>query len=165
MLRLLMALAMFVFPSTSQDGSAVVAWTIALEPGPVPTAGRTIHVVLTAKIEPGWHVYSLTQPPNGPAALSVAVPSGQLFTRAGAVTESAPIVTFDPAFRLRTQYFEDEATITVPTRIAPGTRPGPAPLRVKIDYQVCNDKLCLPPATTELKLNVPITVLRGRTLK
>ena len=160
MLQLLMALAMFVAQSASPEGPAVVAWTIALEPASAPAAGRTIHVVLTAKIEAGWHVYSLTQPKNGPSPLSVAVPGGQPFTRAGAVTESAPIVTFDPAFKARTQYFEESATITVPTRITPGTRPGPTPLRVKIEYQVCNDRLCLPPATTELKVVVPVTEMR-----
>jgi thiol:disulfide interchange protein DsbD len=157
MLQLLMALAMFVAQSGSTNGPAIVAWTIALEPGSAPAAGRTIQVVLTAKIVPGWHVYSLTQPKNGPSPLSVAVPDGQPFTRAGAVTESAPIAAFDPAFKARTQYFEDSATLTVPTRITPGTRPGLTPLRVQIEYQVCSDRLCLPPATTELKLNVPIT--------
>lgn len=160
MLQLLMALAMFVAQSASPQGPAVVAWSIALEPASAPAAGRTIQVVLTAKIESGWHVYSLTQPKNGPSPLSVAVPGGQPFTRAGAVTESAPIVTFDPAFKARTQYFEDSATITVPTRITPGTRPGPTPLRVKIEYQVCSDMVCLPPATTELKVIVPITEMR-----
>ena len=160
MLQLLMTLAMFVAQSAGQDGPAVVAWTIAVESGQAPAAGRTIQVVLTAKIEAGWHVYSLIQPANGPAALSVTVPGGQPFTRAGVVTESAPIVAFDPAFKTRTQYFEESATISVPTRITPGTRPGPAPLRIKIEYQVCNDRLCLPPATTELKLIVPITEMR-----
>ena len=36
-----------------------------LDPNPVK-AGQTAKVTITAKIDPGWHLYSLTQPAGGP---------------------------------------------------------------------------------------------------
>jgi DsbC/DsbD-like thiol-disulfide interchange protein len=135
-----------------------VAWTLALDSRTPADAGHVIRPVVTAKIDEGWHVYSLVQPRNGPAALFIAVPPGQPFTIAGALIESTPIVKIDAAFNnSRTQYFEKEATITVPLRIAAGTPPGPATLRLVVEYQVCSDTLCLPPGSVELKATVAIT--------
>ena len=48
--------------------------------------GATVTATAAAEIEPGWHVYALTQGPGGPHALEVAVQKSPAFTVAGKIT-------------------------------------------------------------------------------
>jgi Leucine-rich repeat (LRR) protein len=133
-----------------------VTWSIALAPNARVVAGGVIDATITATIDADWHVYSMTQAPNGPSALFVGMPPGQTFSLAGAIIESRPATQLDPNFSVETHFFEKTATLTVPVRIAPGTPPGPRTLRVTVEYQTCSNRLCLPPATVELKLDVAV---------
>ncbi|MEJ7604695.1 MAG: hypothetical protein WKF37_00095 [Bryobacteraceae bacterium] len=42
-----------------------VQWTLTLEPA-TAAAGAPVLGRLTAKLDPGWHIYSLTTPKGGP---------------------------------------------------------------------------------------------------
>src|SRR6266446_5177103 len=42
-----------------------VQWTLTSDVAKAPP-GSTVPLKLTAKLEPGWHLYSLTTPPGGP---------------------------------------------------------------------------------------------------
>ena len=136
-----------------------VTWSIALAPNTRAVAGGTVDAVITAKIDADWHVYSMTQAPSGPSALLVDIPAGQPFSLGGAIVESRPATQIDPNFGVQTHFFEKTGTLTVPVRIAPGTPAGPHTLRVTVDYQICSSRLCLPPATAELKVDVGVAAV------
>ncbi|MCX7827497.1 MAG: hypothetical protein N2689_18355, partial [Verrucomicrobiae bacterium] len=34
-------------------------------------AGETVKIIVTAKLDEGWHIYSLTQPPGGPQKTTI----------------------------------------------------------------------------------------------
>ena len=143
--------------AAASDRKIPVTWSLALAPDSRPATGGRFAAIVTAKIDADWHVYSMTQPPNGPAALLVGLPGGQPFSLAGPVAESRPTTKIDPTFGLETQFFAEAATLTVPIRVAPGTPPGRRTLQINLDYQICSKSTCLPPATAELKLDVAIT--------
>ena len=75
------AAARSVEPQTLGDPDRV-NWSIATAPNARVAAGRTFYAVVSAKIEPGWHLYALSQPAGGPIAMSITVPKGQPFSLA-----------------------------------------------------------------------------------
>ena len=59
-----------------------------LEPAQVKPGGKA-KALISLKLEPGWHVYSLTQPPP-PRAMKVAVDESGAFKAAGAPQQPKP---------------------------------------------------------------------------
>ena len=57
----------------------------------------------------------------------------------------APLSIYDGAFELTSKF---KKTVTA--------QPGPAVMTGKVRYQACNDKMCLPPKTVEVKLTLVI---------
>ena len=125
-----------------------VQWSIAPLPATASTSTKPIDATLTAVIEEGWKVYSLTQAPGGPVALVITVPKEQRFSSAGPPAGPLPHVAFDPNFNFDTEYYEGKPTFKVPVRLSAG--PGAATLKVLVVYQTCNQRLCLPPTEVEL---------------
>ena len=132
-----------------------VQWSIAPLPANTSTSSKPIDATLTAVIDEGWKVYSLTQAPGGPVALVITVPKDQRFSSAGPAAGPLPHVAFDPNFNFDTEYYEGKATFKVPVRLSATS--GVAPLRVLVLYQTCNQRLCLPPTEVELTAAMPGT--------
>lgn len=119
-----------------------VQWTLAAETARVaPGAHATLR--MTAKLEPGWHLYSLAAPePIIPTSISVA---------ANPVVESVRIyqpqakTAFDRNFGFDVATYEGEAVFLVDLQVARAAKPGPLELTANARYQTCNNKMCLPP--------------------
>lgn len=134
-----------------------VAWSIAVPPGERVVPGGSFNAIVTAKIDPGWWVYAMSQPPGGPIAMTVDVPKTQRFALAGAVVEPKPTRKIDRTFdNLETLYFEGTPAFTVPMRVNAGTAAGRHELTVNVEYQACSADLCLQPTTIALKINVAV---------
>src|SRR5262245_34699443 len=67
-----------------------VQWSLRAESPAALRAGAEVPITLVAAIEPGWHIYSLTQKSGGPSPLMVSVPAGEPFVLSGAVTGPKP---------------------------------------------------------------------------
>lgn len=132
-----------------------VTWTMT----PVSAAagaGESANVTVSATIAPGWHIYSVTQPPGGPIATRITIPEGQSFVAAGEPVPSAsPQVSYDKEFKMDVQEHVKAVGFTIPVRLDGSARETADSLRVDVRYQVCNDSLCLPPQTR--KLVAPVT--------
>lgn len=103
-------------------------------------AGGIATFDLHAKIDPGWHLYSIV-PVKGEGPVPTKVSVDPPLTIAGAVKESKPITKLDPNFNLVVQFFQDSADFTVPIKGATGTP------KIKVNFQLCNDSTCIPPTT------------------
>lgn len=149
-----------VSDSAAQDP---VDWSIVrVSPPALLRPGSTVSVKLTAKIEDGWHIYSISQGPGGPVPSRISLPTGQPFTVAGEIKASEPEMKFDQNFGIDVEYHEGEATFTLPIRIASTAQSGSKDLLVNARYQACNAEVCLPARTKQLKLSLNI---RDRTEK
>ncbi len=122
--------------------SAPVHWSVARVTGPTP------RVAVTAQIDSGWHIYSMSQPPGGPRATRIAVAPGQPFDVGTVSVSPAPDTAYDSAFRMKVQLHRGRVTFIVPL-VRSGTTRADS-VRVTARYQVCNDSLCLPPQTATL---------------
>lgn len=119
-----------------------VKWDLAAEPACVAPGGR-LQARLTARMDPGWHLYALSAPPPIIAtsltlAAHPAIASSKLF--------QPPAETrFDENFGLNVATYEGEAAFVFEVEIARDAPPGPLELTASARFQTCNNKMCLPP--------------------
>jgi thiol:disulfide interchange protein DsbD len=97
---------------------------------------------------------SLTPVPQGPSPI-VGLSAGQPFALAGDITEPLP-QTSDPNFDRDTSYFEDAVTFVLPVKVDAAARPGTPSASIVVSYQVCDSRVCLPPA--RVTVSVPLTI-------
>ncbi len=119
-----------------------VKWSMTVEPASAPPGGRVL-ARITAKMDPGWHLYALAVPqPIIPTSVKLA---------ANAAIESSKIyqppahVAFDQNFGFNVASYEGTATFLVEMQLAKTAPAGPLELTVDTRYQTCNGQMCLPP--------------------
>jgi hypothetical protein len=133
-----------------------VAWSLARTGGGAVAPGAKIELVATARIEPGWALYSVTQPPGGPIPTRISMPAGQAFAQDGALNSDAPSRKHDATFDMEVEYHAGEVEFRIPARVAASASGGEHKARVEARYQSCNDKICLPPRTAVMELAVTV---------
>lgn len=140
-----------------------------LDPNPVK-AGQNAKVTITAKIEPGWHLYSLTQPSGGPRATKITIDETGPFKAEGKATQPKPKVAADPNFSLpgqppfMTETFDGQAVFTLPIKVAADAPAGAQKLTVKFYFQVCDDHQCLAPRTKPIEVETMIAAASASAL-
>ncbi|HUA82738.1 MAG TPA: protein-disulfide reductase DsbD domain-containing protein [Bryobacteraceae bacterium] len=108
--------------------------------------GSSVTLKLTAQLQTGWHLYSLTTPAGGPIPTTVkltdnpAIDSFKLY-------QPKPERKFDPNFNLDTETFENQVVFWITANLKKDAPAGSADLTAEVRYQSCNDKVCLPPKT------------------
>ena len=144
-----LVIALTLTPALSQEKIPnPVVWS--LKAGAAP--GGAITAELTAKIEDGWHLYSLTPIKDGPNPTRIALPSEQAFELAGEIEAPDPFVGTDPNFGVELEYYEESVTFKLPLKRRTGR--GGDKLMVEARYQVCTNQLCLPPKTVKLEADL-----------
>ncbi len=123
--------------------------------------GQTAKLLITAKLEPGWHLYALTQPAP-PRAAKVEIEDGGVFKLDPPVQQPKPKIYKDPNFSMpgeppfMSQAFENEVTFTAVVKVANDAKAGAQKLIAKFSYQVCDDKTCLRPTTKKFEIETMI---------
>ena len=77
-----------------------IKWSLAKTPASA-AAGQTFRIDLTATIDEGWHLYSISQPPGGPITTRISVAKDQPFTLAGAIDAVSPLDENRPSTTLQ----------------------------------------------------------------
>ena len=127
-----------------------VTWTIKIVSA--APAGAALTAEVTAKIEDGWHLYSLTPIENGPRPTRILLPAAQAFELAGKIQAPEPYAGTDPNFGIEVEYYEETVTFKLPLKRRDG--PSGDKLMVEARYQTCTSQLCLPPKTVKLEVEV-----------
>jgi thiol:disulfide interchange protein DsbD len=134
----------------------VVQWSAKLDSARPLKPGEKVFATLNAKIESGWHMYSITQPPGGPTRTIISVTPKQVLQAAGTITGPVPQTAYDPNFEMNTEFYEESASFKVPLVVGSSAKPGPATVVIDVLFQVCNDTTCMPPTTVHVPLKVTI---------
>ena len=112
-----------------------VFWEIQLE----QTNNRQYTLVFKAVIETNWHLYSQFSNKNGAFPTEfIFNPKG--YKRIGEVKESTSITDYDKVFEMDLTYFNDTATFRQEIELEDTDLSN---LSVEVNYQVCDDKLCV----------------------
>jgi len=154
LMALVAALATAAASGQSVDESPV-SWGAEPLQGPV-RAGQTFEAHVTARISGIWHLYSATQPPGGPNATRFRLASGGPFTLGEGLRQSRFNTEFDPNFGIPTEFFATQAEFWLPITVAAEARPGDYELAVQVVFQVCDDRVCLPPRRVQIPLKVAV---------
>jgi thiol:disulfide interchange protein DsbD len=149
----LILLALSALPAWAD---APVTWSARLDPADA-RAGEGARIIVTAKIQPTWHLYSLTRV-SGPTPTSLALAPGKALVAAAKPIQPPPIKKHDPNFDTQVELYEGAVAFGLPVRVAPGAK-GPQKASIKVRYMVCTDRSCLPPTTIDVP--VAFTVATG----
>src|SRR5579864_7882812 len=136
-----------------------VQWTFQFD---AKSAAPGSHALgrLVAKVDPGWHVYSLTTPKGGPNPTTVTLAENPAVA-SFKVYQPKPERKFDPNFQLDTETFADQAVLLLDVEFKKDAAAGPAELTAQVRYQCCNDRLCLPPKRKSAPAAVTIDPTAG----
>jgi thiol:disulfide interchange protein DsbD len=124
--------------------------------------GETVSLKVTAKLSPGWHIYTQakTQEGDGPrkTVFDLFDPAG-LEVAGDWKASRKPESKAEPAFENQVfEYFEDEVTWSIPLKIPAGAPPGNKEIHCQASYQVCNAQSCSFPGRWTLN-EAALTVL------
>jgi thiol:disulfide interchange protein DsbD len=143
-MKKLIALCSFIsatFLSTAQQDP--VAWE-ARYVSSSPSEGE---IVITGKIEKGWHIYSQRPTDAGPIPTSFTLMPSTGFTLVDQPIEEGAQEEFDKAFGAKIYVFNQRAVLK--QKIKLNGKPG-FPIHVQLEFMSCNDMMCLPPKIIEL---------------
>src|SRR5688572_6807365 len=123
---------------TSAQDLNPISWKIKTETLPSEIRdGSKFNLQVAAKIDEGWHLYSLEQPAGGPIPTRITLPENQKFKLAGEIESPLPQVVFDPNFNMDTEFYEGEAVFTLPVEVIKDAAPGKQTLIVNTLFQTC----------------------------
>lgn len=109
-------------------------------------------IIITAKIDKGWHIYSQNIAPDaGPIPTTFNYTPGTNFELVGKTIEGNAHEVFDKAFDTKLLIFDDKAEFKQKIKLK--NSKGFTTI-VKLEFMTCNDMQCLPPKTIELLVNV-----------
>lgn len=108
-------------------------------------------LLLTARADHGWHVYSQDIPPNGPIPTTFRFNKSKDYELVGKVTEPKPIEENDPNFGIVLKFFADKVVFKQKIKVL-------SQMDFKVtgtlEFMCCDDKQCLPPTEVEYSFAV-----------
>jgi thiol:disulfide interchange protein len=126
-----------------------VEWTLSsdvLKAAP----GATIPLRLTAKIDDGWHIYSVTTPPPTiPVQIKLGDDPAHVF-------QPVPEKKYDDALAANAEFYEKEAVFFIPYTVKKDAAAGPLEITASVRYAACNSTRCLPPKTKTASFTVTV---------
>lgn len=126
-----------------------VSWSFSTE----AINDKEAYVVATAKIDKGWHVYSLNIEDGGPIATSLTLNPSKSYTLVGKTTEAPEAEkAFDPNFNMNIAWHENRAVFKQKVKL----NTQEATINGVLEFMVCNDKQCLPPEEIEFKVTASL---------
>ncbi len=141
------ALLMFPFLSGAQITQDPTTWTTTIK----KVNGNQYELKLSMKLAAGWHIWSLKPGGDGlQTAPEIRVDNNSAVKPAGAVKESGKKITgpMDGVDGI-VNYYENGVTYTQSLKVASNTK-----VTGIYMYQVCDDKMCLPPKTKKFSVEV-----------
>lgn len=118
-------------------------------------AGEIFIISVDASIEGDWHLYSvLNDPEAGPFPTEFSANSPN-FVLAGDITESDADIEFDPNFEAELGWHSSFASFEIPVAIKTELS-GRQNLDIEVFYQVCDDRVCLPPKTKSIVVAIEV---------
>jgi len=112
-------------------------------------SGEAGVITITAAIEKGWHMYSQRATDAGPVPTSFTFTPSKNYQLDGKTIESETHEEFDQAFDAKLFSFTDKAEFSQKIKLNANAGFN---IPIKVEFMVCNDRMCLPPRTVELSV-------------
>ncbi|MGP8243272.1 MAG: cytochrome c biogenesis protein CcdA [Bryobacteraceae bacterium] len=147
-----LAFLLTVFPAPAQP-VAHAHWTVAFDPAAAAPGGKAL-ARITARIDPGWHLYSASSAAGIPASFQFTGPvieSTRLF-------EAQPKRAFDANFNAEAETYAGEAGFAVEASLRQDAPAGPVEIAVNGRFQTCSDTQCVPGKWSD---KITLTIVPG----
>ena len=153
MRRLLLLLTLVTSAFAQSEKFNHVQWTMTIEPA-AASPGATVLAHLEARIDPDWHMYSLSTPP-GPIPTTIKTVNGGAIQKV-TFFEPPPIRKYDENFKADTETYEGVQVFLARIELTKDLAPGDVTLAFQPRYQTCSGTTCIPPRTRDISgvLNV-----------
>lgn len=123
-------------------------------------AGESFEVIVTARIEPPYHIYSLKPAGEAGYPTAIALLMGHPFVLQGVWDEPEPHKTGEGNLALLVH--EEEATFAAPLKVPEGVSPGTYRVEGDFQFMACTDEACLPPDGLPFSVEVAVTAGAAR---
>lgn len=145
------ALAIIVFGVKAQtNAEAPIRWQITVKMLSATEGTATFK----ARLQPGWHLYGLQMPKNGPKATVINTDESTGIEWVTPLTpDREPLTVHDAMFGVDLQWWDTDIALRRRFKV---TDKAAARVAGKITYMGCNDQTCLPPATQEFNKKVQV---------
>jgi len=113
---------------------------------------KTYEVHMIATIGGDFHMYAQDAGGDGPIPTSFTFTKNPLFILDGGVKEKGQLVKkFESAWNHDVKYYERTVDFVQVVRLRSNVKTS---LAGKVEFMVCNDHECLPPADVDIKVNI-----------
>src|SRR5262249_8249363 len=110
----------------------------------------TYELMLTASVQPAWHIYSQNTGKGGPLPTGVTFKANPLITINGKAKEVGKLEkAYDQNFKTNVLYYSNRLQLVQTVRVKGATKTN---ITGTIEYMVCDDHQCLPPAKKSFNL-------------
>ena len=133
---------------SSNGQSTPVFWSF----GSKKVADNRYKIALSADVQSPWHIYSQHTPDGGPVPTKITFNKNPLVIVESEVTESGKKVTkYEDVFDVNVIYFEGVVDFIQIVKLKTKAK---TTITGKIEFMICNDQQCLPPA--EVPFSIPL---------
>jgi thiol:disulfide interchange protein DsbD len=145
---ILLALVVLSGTIAIAQSSKQVSWVYSAK----KVADKTYEIHMTATIDGDYHLYAQDAGGDGPIPTTFNFTKSPLFALDGAVKEQGQIVKkFESAWNHNVNYYEKTVDFVQVVKLKSNVK---TTLAGKVEFMVCNDKECLPPADVDIKVNI-----------
>jgi thiol:disulfide interchange protein len=147
---ILMGVAIMMATSIFAQIEDPVKWVFSID----KVNGQEAELVFSAEIDYPWHLYAAILPAGGPIATTPWYDESDAYTLVDEIVEvSKPKVKFDEGFQMDVGTLERNAEFRQKVKFN-GT--GTQKISGEIEFQVCDDEVCLPPKTVPFTFEVSL---------
>jgi hypothetical protein len=149
MKKVLLPLSLFaVCHIASAQSNKEVHWSYSAK----KIADKTYEVHMTATINGDYHLYAQDAGGDGPVPTAFTFTKNPLTNLAGKVKENGRLVTkFETAWKHNVKYYEKNVDFVQVVKLRGNVKTN---LAGKVEFMVCNDRQCLPPAEVGINVNI-----------
>lgn len=113
--------------------------------------GQEYHLVFTAKMDKGWHLYSQYVKEGGPIPTTFHFEPSNDFKLIGKVTEPKALSKYDKSFEMDVLYFDNKVEFKQKIRALTDR---PFTVKGYLEFMTCDDEKCLPPAEVDFSFTI-----------
>ena len=145
---ILLSYAVLICGLVMAQSSKEVKWTYSAK----KIADKTYEVHMTAAIGGNYHLYAQNAGGDGPIPTSFTFTKNPLLVEDGKVKEVGKLVQkLESAWGHDVRYYENGVDFVQIVKLKSNVKTNFAG---KVEFMVCNDTQCLPPAEVEIKVNI-----------
>ena len=145
---ILFGLAVLAGSLVMAQSSKEVSWNYTAK----KIGDKTYEIHMTATIGGNYHLYAQDAGGEGPIPTTFTFTKSPLFTLEGIVKENGQLVKkFESAWSHDVKYYEKTVDFVQVVKLKSNVKTN---LAGKVEFMVCNDQQCLPPADVDIKVNI-----------